>query len=92
MPEMDGFEAAGAIRQRERVSGEHTPIVAVTADVMQGDRERCLAAGMDGYIAKPIRPQDLSEAIKKYALTKNPIAITKAALKQPALEKSAGAQ
>ncbi len=59
MPEMDGFEATSAIRQREQQSGGHLPIVALTAHAMKGDRERCLQAGMDSYISKPIRSQDL---------------------------------
>jgi CheY-like chemotaxis protein len=63
MPEMDGFEATAAIRERERTTGTHTPIVAMTAHVMKGDREQCLAAGMDGYIPKPVRPQELFEVL-----------------------------
>jgi PAS domain S-box-containing protein len=63
MPEMDGLEATGAIRAREQRTGGHLPIVAMTAHAMQGDRERCLAAGMDGYITKPLRPEDLFRAI-----------------------------
>ena len=59
MPEMDGFEATAAIRARERTSGAHIPIVAMTAHSMQGDRERCLAAGMDDYVAKPLDPREL---------------------------------
>jgi two-component system sensor histidine kinase/response regulator len=54
MPDMDGFEATGIIRAREQSSGAHLPIVAMTASAMKGDRERCLAAGMDGYVSKPI--------------------------------------
>ncbi len=65
MPEMDGFEATQAIRERERVSGEHLPIVALTAHAMKGDEERCLAAGMDGYITKPLRPKELFAIIDK---------------------------
>ena len=63
MPEMDGFEATNAIRAWEKTTGIHTPIVAMTAHAMTGDRERCLAAGMDGYTSKPIRIQELEEVI-----------------------------
>jgi CheY-like chemotaxis protein len=59
MPEMDGFEATAAIRQAEASTGAHLPIFAMTACAMKGDAERCSSAGMDGYIPKPIRPQDL---------------------------------
>jgi two-component system sensor histidine kinase/response regulator len=63
MPEMDGFEATAVIRQRERATGTHIPIVAMTAHAMAGDRERCLAEGMDAYISKPLRPDDLLATI-----------------------------
>ena len=63
MPEMSGLEATAAIRQREEASGAHVPIVAMTAHAMAGDRERCLAAGMDGYVSKPLRPEELFGAI-----------------------------
>ena len=62
MPEVDGFEATALIRKMEGRSA-HTPIVAMTANAMQGDRERCLAAGMDDYIAKPVRPKELQAVL-----------------------------
>jgi CheY-like chemotaxis protein len=64
MPEMDGFDATAAIRARERGTGRHVPILAMTAYAMKGDRERCLAAGMDGYVSKPIQPRELWQAIE----------------------------
>ncbi len=63
MPEMDGLEATEIIRARERGSGAHVPIVAMTAHAMQGDRQRCLEAGMDEYIAKPIRARQLFQTM-----------------------------
>ena len=66
MPRMDGFEAAAAIRRKERGSGAHIPIIAMTAHAMTGDRERCLACGMDACISKPIRARDLLDLISKY--------------------------
>jgi len=65
MPEMDGFEATKRIREKEKVSGAHQPIIALTAHAMKGDEERCLAGGMDGYVAKPIRLEDLFSVIEK---------------------------
>ena len=66
MPEMDGFEATAAIRRaRDRRPGGHVPIVAMTAHAMKGDRERCLAAGMDAYVSKPLRVDELFEAIAR---------------------------
>ena len=67
MPEIDGLSATVTIRQRERASGTRVPIVAMTAHAMAGDRERCLAAGMDNYLSKPIRPADLVEAVEHMA-------------------------
>ena len=63
MPEMGGFEATGIIRAREKSSGAHQPIIAMTAHTMKGDEERCLAAGMDGYLSKPIQVDQLFSAI-----------------------------
>jgi two-component system sensor histidine kinase/response regulator len=64
MPEMDGFEATAAIREQEKATGKHLPIIAMTAHAMEGDRERCLRAGMDGYVAKPVTANGLFEAIE----------------------------
>jgi len=64
MPEMDGFEATRAIREREKQTGGHTPIIAMTAHAMKGDRERCIEAGMDDYVAKPISREALLNAIQ----------------------------
>ena len=63
MPEMDGLECTAAIRERELVTGCHLPIIAMTAQAMSGDAARCLAAGMDAYLSKPIRPDELFELI-----------------------------
>jgi PAS domain S-box-containing protein len=63
MPNMDGFAATAAIREREKATGGHIPIVALTAHAMKGDRELCLAAGMDTYVSKPLRAQELLQAI-----------------------------
>jgi two-component system, sensor histidine kinase and response regulator len=64
MPEMDGFEATAVIRKEEESTGKHLPIIAMTAYAMQGDRERCLAGGMDGYIGKPFRAEELINVIE----------------------------
>jgi two-component system sensor histidine kinase/response regulator len=67
MPEMDGWEATRAIRAAEQTTGEHLPIVAMTAHAMKGDRERCLAAGMDDYVSKPIDTAELLRVIQEVA-------------------------
>jgi two-component system sensor histidine kinase/response regulator len=63
MPDLDGFQATAAIRDREKTSGAHLPIVALTAHALKGDKERCLANGMDAYLSKPIQAPDLDRAI-----------------------------
>ena len=65
MPGMDGLETTVAIRDREKVTGGRVPIVAMTAHAMERDREKCLAAGMDGYVSKPINPAELYGAIER---------------------------
>jgi two-component system sensor histidine kinase/response regulator len=80
MPEMDGMEATAAIREQEKSSGKHLPIIAMTANAMRGDRERYLGGGMDGYISKPIHPRGLLAEIERClagnerstAMTENP--------------------
>jgi two-component system, sensor histidine kinase and response regulator len=63
MPVMDGFEATKVLREREQATGKHQRVVAMTALAMIGDKERCMAAGMDGYLTKPIRPQEFDELL-----------------------------
>ncbi len=69
MPEMDGLEATARIREEERVTGRHLPIVAMTAHALKGDKERFQAAGMDGYLPKPVKQMDLNECINEFTLT-----------------------
>jgi signal transduction histidine kinase/CheY-like chemotaxis protein len=78
MPAMSGLEATAAIREQERLTGAHIPIVGLTAHAMAGDRARCLAAGMDGYVTKPIAPTELFEQIE--ALTRREPALDTDAL------------
>jgi two-component system, sensor histidine kinase and response regulator len=66
MPEMDGFEATAAIRENEKLTLDHIPIIALTAHAMKDDQERCLAAGMDAYLSKPVHAVDLFELLKTY--------------------------
>jgi two-component system sensor histidine kinase/response regulator len=65
MPEMDGFEATAAIRELEKQTGGHIPVIAMTAHAMTGYKERCLAGGMDGYVTKPIRYQTLLQVLEE---------------------------
>jgi len=66
MPEMDGYQATVQIRQHESTKGKHTPIVALTASALEGDRERCLAAGMDDYLVKPVKLERFKEVVEKW--------------------------
>jgi len=67
MPNMDGFQATEHIRRHEEGTGRHLPIVAMTAHAGEDDRARCLAAGMDGYVAKPVQTGDLARALAPFA-------------------------
>jgi two-component system sensor histidine kinase/response regulator len=73
MPEMDGFEATAAIREKERTTGAHLKIIAMTAHALKGDRERCLAAGMDGYLSKPVQAEELLTVAEGMSADPGPI-------------------
>jgi len=79
MPGMDGYEATSKIRMRERHTGRHMPIIAITAHAMKGVQEDCLAAGMDGYITKPMRAKDLYHAIASVTALVSPLKVDPAA-------------
>ncbi|MDZ4344397.1 MAG: response regulator, partial [Candidatus Binatia bacterium] len=66
MPEMDGLECTAIIRDKEKMTGSHLPIIAITAYAMQGDEARCLAAGMDAYLSKPFKPVEFFDLIERY--------------------------
>jgi len=72
MPVLDGFEATARIREIDREKGVHTPVIALTASAMSGDREHCLAAGMDGYITKPVNRDALLETIAQFTPRSDP--------------------
>jgi CheY-like chemotaxis protein len=72
MPEMDGFEATAAIRAKEKLTGRHVPIIAMTAHALIGDQERCISAGMDAYISKPIRTSEMFATIESMVANKTP--------------------
>jgi CheY-like chemotaxis protein len=74
MPQMDGFEATAALRAKEARSGGHVPIIALTAHAMKGDAERCLQAGMDGYVSKPVKADTLFAAIDEAMAIRPPSA------------------
>jgi len=72
MPELDGFQTIAALRAKEFGTGTHLPVVALTARALKGDRERCLEAGMDGYLSKPIRAEELDEILIRHWVQANP--------------------
>jgi CheY-like chemotaxis protein len=76
MPKVDGLEATRLIRQAEEATGRHTPIAALTAHAMAGDRERCLAAGMDEYLSKPLKKLDLFALLERISRDRSEIAAT----------------
>jgi CheY-like chemotaxis protein len=80
MPELDGFEATSEIRRREAQTREHLTIIALTAHAMAGDRERCLASGMDGYMTKPIDPKELDETLNNFKPVSQPISSASGAI------------
>jgi CheY-like chemotaxis protein len=82
MPEMSGFDATRAIRNNESKTGAHIPIVAVTAHALKGDRERCLEAGMDAYLPKPIQPQELFRVIDELVLASGTVGPARAESKE----------
>ncbi|MGD0908735.1 MAG: response regulator, partial [Candidatus Acidiferrales bacterium] len=83
MPEMDGFEATAAIRDWEKQNGKRVPIIALTAHAMKGDKERCLAEGMDGYLSKPIDANELDALLEKYASQRTRTVLIKEIAEQP---------
>ncbi len=75
MPEMGGFEATALIREKEKRTGRHIPIIAMTAHAMAGDRERCVAVGMDDYLSKPVAALSLLSLVLRYGAKLVPLTI-----------------
>ena len=75
MPVMGGFEATARIREKEKRTGRHIPIIAMTAHAMSGDRERCLDAGMDDYLSKPVAASTLLDLVSRYGAKADPLAV-----------------
>ena len=71
MPEMNGFECTALIREREQATGRHHQIIAMTAHVMKGDKARCLAAGMDDYLSKPVQADELFDVVERHLAVSN---------------------
>jgi PAS domain S-box-containing protein len=88
MPEMDGLQAVAALRQRERGAHQHLPVVAMTAHAMKGDRERCLAAGMDAYVSKPVQVRELEDVIEKFSRDREPAAAPASPATEPPAERA----
>jgi CheY-like chemotaxis protein len=80
MPDMDGFEATTILREQEKSTGRHQPVIAITALAMNGDRERCMAVGMDGYLSKPIRSQELDELLDSFLVSREDLSTEKDAI------------
>jgi signal transduction histidine kinase/DNA-binding response OmpR family regulator len=91
MPVMDGLEATRLIRDWEKVSGKHIPIIAMTAHAMKGDKEKCMDAGMDGYVSKPIQAKDLLEALTRHCPAMA-CAIEKSAANSPEYDEPSGSK